>query len=127
VLPDSPNQVNLPDKIVANLDSDLRYFMRQSSESDALLSGPSSSSPSSSSYGQTAKSASKQPGADKSFSPPQSTELTDLFVPAQKNIFNLMDSDSYPRFKRSQEYRTFVDEWQKLKRQREVYEEEGIL
>jgi hypothetical protein len=50
-----------------------------------------------------------------------------IFDAAQTNIFKLMESDSFPRYVRTPEYKQFCSEAQGVIKQKSVYRDAGLL
>lgn len=102
IIIDSPFQVNLPQTIVKELDSRLRNIFSQSPQEVMPAEAP----------------------LDPNYVPPATPTLFDL---AQANIFKLMNTDSFPRYQRSDEYRKFVEDVNQKQHVADILEEEGLV
>jgi len=101
VMVDSPFQVNLADYIVQTIE----FKMRKLEEENILDTSPM----------ETLKGA----------APPN--EFPTIFDEAQKSIFNLMDADSFQRYKSSDLYRDFVRTMRDKSHKRNVLQEMNIV
>jgi len=115
IINDSPFQVNLPDVIIKDLEDKLKGLFASAASKDEKVSGsvPSPSRALSVELGQN--------GVLNKRDPPT------LFDHAQENIFKLMNSDSFPRFQRSEEYKKICEEADSRKKKRTILEQEGVL
>jgi len=116
IINDSPFQVNLPDVIIKDLEDKLKGLFASAASKDEKVSGsvPSPSRALSVELG-------GQNGVLNKRDPPT------LFDHAQENIFKLMNSDSFPRFQRSEEYKKICEEADSRKKKRTILEQEGVL
>jgi len=112
IMVDSPFQINLPDNIVDQLRSDLTTEFKPGVERKPLMDRPNSRS--------------DEETGDTGDSYGIRTPPT-LFDAAQKNIFNLMSTDSLPRYFRSDLYKSLVDEIATKKKKKDVLEEMKII
>jgi len=115
IINDSPFQVNLPDVIIKDLEDKLKELFASVARQDekALASVPSPSRALSVELGQNGILSKRDPPT--------------LFDHAQENIFKLMNSDSFPRFQRSEEYKKICEEVESRKKKRTILEQEGVL
>jgi len=127
---DSPFQVNLPSLLVAELQANLkRQFTatKDSSADRAAAMRVATLSPKSSGadggIGSLA-SANSDDGSTSSYNAPA---VPTVFDPAQKNIFHLMETDSCPRYFRSDLYKEFVAQVTEKKEKKKVLDEFNIL
>jgi hypothetical protein len=104
IVEDSPFQVNLPEKIVADVKAviDGKAQPPSISPSDVRLEEKSN---------ETAKAAPHPPT---------------IFDEAQKSIFKLMESDSFPRYKSSDQYRDFVNQVSLKQKEKAILKESGL-
>jgi len=104
---DSPFQVNLPSLVVADLQNNLKRQFNSTKDSTADRAatrvGTTLASPKASTDGNPVN----DDGATSSYSTPA---VPTVFDPAQKNIFHLMETDSCPRYFRSELYKEFVNQ-----------------
>eukprot|EP00457_Paulinella_chromatophora_P005860 gb/GEZN01005878.1/.p1 GENE.gb/GEZN01005878.1/~~gb/GEZN01005878.1/.p1 ORF type:complete len:482 (-),score=58.94 gb/GEZN01005878.1/:222-1667(-) len=103
IVPDAPFQVNLPQAIVKDLDGRLRNIFSQ---------GPN--------VGSSLTPDMYEPGYDM-------PEVPTIFDRAQRNIFKLMQTDSFPRFQRSPEYKKLVVITNEQKKTAQILEDEGLV
>jgi len=111
IMTDSPFQINLPDSVVDQLKADLVREFKPGVERKPLMERVSS------------KSEDNELGGDSYGirTPPT------LFDAAQKNIFNLMSTDSLPRYFRSDLYKFMVDDMSAKRKKKDVLEEMNII
>jgi len=111
IMVDSPFQINLPDIVVDQLKADLRTEFKPGVDRKPLL--------------ERASSVAKDDGDDGDSygvrTPPT------LFDAAQKNIFNLMSTDSLPRYFRSDLYKSLVEDISAKRKKKDVLEEMNII
>jgi len=105
IITDSPFQVNLPDVIIKNLEIALKELFSgnvTNSERPEVLRSMS-----------TSEGLQRQPPT--------------LFDRAQENIFKLMNSDSFPRYVRSDEYKTLLADVDRRVKKITILGEEGLV
>jgi len=108
IMTDSPFQINLPDNVVDQLKSDLRSEFKPGVERKPLMERASfNEEDQADSYGLRI--------------PPT------LFDAAQKNIFQLMSTDSLPRYFRSDLYKAMVEDVSAKRKKKDVLEEMGVI
>lgn len=105
IIPDAPFQVNLPQNIVKDLDGSVRNILAPNPELYNM-----------------------QPGeAEVNEIGYVAPATPTIFDASQKEIFKLMNTDSFPRYQRSEYFREFVEEVEKTAAQTKIFEEEGIV
>jgi len=109
IINDSPFQVNLPDSIIRDLEDKLKeLFAGVGSQGDGPPASPSRASM-------------MEIGVLGRRDPPT------LFDNAQDNIYKLMNSDSFQRFARSDDYKKLALDLESRKKTRTILEQEGVL
>jgi len=114
ILPDSPFQINLPDAVVERLTEDLKTEFRPNFERPPLMDRPNS-------RGDALDDNKALKDSYGIRTPPT------LFDAAQKNIFNLMVTDSLPRYFRSDQYKSLADQTESMRKKKVVLEEMKIM
>jgi hypothetical protein len=103
IINDAPFQVNLPDQIMKELEDGLKE----------LFSG----------NGQVVERVHHGHGDDL----PNQKEMPTIFDAAQRNIYKLMSTDSFPRYQRSDEYREYLKSVEDIARKKKVLGDQGLL
>lgn len=112
VISDSPNQVNLPHRIFSEIDLTLKQIYNIVGDDEKK------------DIKKTEKTQKKSVTLAASV---DSNKLLHLYDDACRNIYNLMDVDSFPRYKNSPMYTSLVTEWNQEKRKKEVLKEMEII
>eukprot|EP00456_Euglypha_rotunda_P082648 TRINITY_DN81439_c0_g1_i1.p1 TRINITY_DN81439_c0_g1~~TRINITY_DN81439_c0_g1_i1.p1 ORF type:complete len:199 (-),score=27.72 TRINITY_DN81439_c0_g1_i1:11-580(-) len=133
IINDSPFQVNLPDLIIRDLETNLKdFFSRVASMGQpAPTLTLSQSTKSKSDIDPTPGSGDSPASPSRPLAPLGQVmsvrEPPTLFDRAQENIFKLMNCDSFPRYQRSEEYKLLLEEVSKRETKVTILEEVGII
>jgi hypothetical protein len=114
IIIDAPFQVNLPDVIVRRLEIALKNEFAQAGKKKEQKEA-------------AAVTITAEPGSDAEAMAKEQAECPTIFDAAQTNIFNLMNTDSFPRYSRTEEYKQFVKELSAKSKTKEALKEMGII
>jgi len=118
---DSPFQVNLPSLLVLELRSSLERQFSATKESNVDRTMSSRSGPSS------PKQSEAETNKEDVTSSYDAPTVPTVFDPAQKNIFHLMETDSCPRYFRSDLYKEFVQQVTEKQEKKKILDEMNII
>jgi len=123
---DSPFQVNLPSLLVADLQANLKrlFTATKDSSADRTITGIRTGTTSPKASASSVDGASENDVSTSSYNTPA---IPTVFDPAQKNIFHLMETDSCPRYFRSDLYKEFVAQVTEKKEKKKVLDEMNII
>jgi len=131
---DSPFQVNLPSLVVQELQNNLKKQFNSTKDSGADRGigrvgtmSPKGSDASATIGAMPSLSGQSVLGDDGSTSSYLIPMVPTVFDPAQKNIFHLMETDSCPRYFRSELYKEFVNQVTEKKEKKKVLDEMNII
>jgi hypothetical protein len=114
IIIDAPFQVNLPDVIVRRLEIGLKNEFAQAGKKKEQKEA-------------AAITITAEPGSDAEAMMKEQAECPTIFDAAQTNIFNLMNTDSFPRYSRTEEYKLFVKELNAKSKTKEALKEMNII
>jgi len=114
IIIDAPFQVNLPDLIVRKLEIGLKNEFAQAGKKREQKES-------------TAVTITADAGSDAAAMQEEQLACPTIFDAAQTNIFNLMNTDSFPRYARTEEYKAFVKDINQKSKTKDILKEQGIL